>query len=144
VHGSQILRHGEPTGLTEALEPLLAPCSASTAIITTTDIEAATALRALSARGVRVPDDVSLLALADTALTELANPPITALRFSPDDMSRIAVDLVVAMLAGQRPRRSEHLVPVELVARESTRPLGVARISSLSSTLAEASMQEEL
>jgi len=125
-NSSQILQHGDHAGLAEVLEPLLAPRPASTAIIATTDIEAATALRTLSARGFRVPDDISLVALADTRLTDLSNPPITAMRFSPDDMSRAAVDLLVAMLAGHRPRRMEHLVPVEFIERESTKPPNTA------------------
>jgi len=141
----QVLRHGEHTGIAEALEPFLAtkPRTACTAIVTSTDIEAATTLRLLSANGIRVPDDISLLALADTALTDLANPPITAVRFSPEAMSRTAVDLVVAMLAGQRPRRTEHLVPVELVERESTRRRGVACVSMQSRTSAIASAHVE-
>ena len=71
AYPGQILRHGESRGLVEVLGPILERRSPSTAIIATTDIEAATTLHLLSAAGIRVPDDISLIALADTALTEL-------------------------------------------------------------------------
>lgn len=83
-------------------------------------LAAATALHALNAGGIRVPHDLSLVALADTALTWFADPPITAAHVSPELTSRIAVDLIVEMLAGRKPRRIEHLVPIEIAVREST------------------------
>ena len=53
-------------------------------------------------------------------LTELAQPPITAVYFSVADQCRHAVALLVGMMNGQWPARCGHLIPVHLTARSST------------------------
>lgn len=95
-----------------------------TAVITTTDLEAMAVLHALAARGQRVPDDLSLVTLGDSTLTTLAQPPITAVRFSAADEARSAVDLLMRLLAGEILPPQEHLVPVDLLERSSTRRIG--------------------
>lgn len=125
VHHSQVLGY-DPAGSVEpALDPLLAPGGPS-ALITSTPIEAVLAMRSLAGRGVRVPDNLSLVALGDTLVAELVQPPITAVRFSPADLTSLAVDLLVGILNGRPPARLEHLIPVELVARQSTQRVGPA------------------
>src|SRR5205823_5009002 len=52
--------------------------------------------------------------------TERAQPPVTAVYFTVADQSRLAVDLLVGMMNGQRPARCGHLIPVHLTARGST------------------------
>ena len=47
---------------------------------------------------------------------------VTVVRFSPTDLTRVAVDLLVRMLEGRQPAHVEELVPVELVVRGSTGP----------------------
>jgi DNA-binding LacI/PurR family transcriptional regulator len=123
AHRAQVLGYDPRRGLERTLDPLFG-ANAPTALIATTPIEAVFALRALAAHGLRVPDDLSLVAIGDTMLAELAQPPLTVVRFSPAQLTAVAVDLLVGMLAGQQPARLEHLVPVELVPRESTRRIG--------------------
>ncbi len=95
---------------------------ACTALITTTDYEAVLALNLLSAHGRRVPADFSIVTLSESALTTFAQPAFTAVSFSAPDETMLAVDLLVEMMAGQRPRLQEHIIPVELVVRGTSGP----------------------
>ncbi len=123
-HRDQVLGHGLEAGMEDALRPLLQGNTGITALIASTSIYTAMAMHALAAQGLRVPDDLSIMALGDSMLAELAHPPITLVRFSPAELTGIAVDLLVGMLAGRQPARLEHLIPVELVLRQSTRRVG--------------------
>jgi hypothetical protein len=68
---------------------------------------------------------VCTLSTGDSMLTELAQPPITAIYFSVVGQCRGAVELLVGMMNGQRTARCGHLIPVHLTARASTgRPMG--------------------
>jgi len=133
--GGQILSYDPACGPHTALRPLLddlsnnggesegsASSAGFTALITTTDLEAAVALRLLAERGRRVPDDLSLVTLGDSVLMELAQPPVTAVRFSVGAETHAAVDALMSLLAGD-PSPHEQLIPVELLPRCSTRSI---------------------
>ena len=121
---AQILCHARETeeGLLPVLQPLLDGSLPVTALVTTTFTEAALAKQILSARGLRVPDDVSIISLGDPRSSVLAAPSITVVRFSPTDLTRSAVELLVGMLEGRQPAHLEQLLPVELIVRGSTGP----------------------
>jgi DNA-binding LacI/PurR family transcriptional regulator len=71
LHRSQILHDVRSTGLRRVLESLVGH-DGPTALVTTTDIEAVTALHVLADRGRRVPADVSLVTLGDSMLAVMA------------------------------------------------------------------------
>ena len=77
------------------------------------------AQRALE-RGVRIPEDLSIVAYDDEA-SDTADPPLTAIRPPKQHVGRLAVELAVAQLA-EGSRRPPHRVSVgaQLVVRAST------------------------
>ncbi|GAA4326523.1 LacI family DNA-binding transcriptional regulator [Pigmentiphaga soli] len=81
------------------------------------------ALRAFALKGVRVPQDVSVVAVGDTDLAELASPPITAVRWNLEAMGReAAVALINRVAAGgaAAPPEPQHVIlPTEIVLRRS-------------------------
>ncbi|MCW5734166.1 MAG: substrate-binding domain-containing protein [Enhydrobacter sp.] len=80
-------------------------------------------LRAARDLGLSVPRDLSVLSVGDTDLAAVHTPPITALRWSLEDVGRAAADLLLQRLhgvGGQAQART--LLPVELVLRESCAP----------------------
>ncbi|GAC1431951.1 MAG: LacI family DNA-binding transcriptional regulator [Chloroflexota bacterium] len=119
---SQFLRLDPATGLRGTLAPYIASATPLTGLITTTDIEAVTALHLLTGQGLRVPDDVSVITLGDSVLTQLARPPITAVAFSVADESILSVDLLLKMIDGRLPRQHVYVLPVQLLTRQSTGP----------------------
>lgn len=121
---AQILPCRRPDEVCAAIEPLLCGDSAVTALVVMTDLLAMAVLRVLADRGLRVPDDISIVVLSESALTTYTVPSLTAIRLPITEDCQHAVDLLVGMLAGQEPARTEHILPVELVVRDSTRCVG--------------------
>jgi LacI family transcriptional regulator len=80
-------------------------------------------LRAIAAAGLRVPEDVSVIAGGDTDLAELSAPSVTAVRWSNADWGRNAVRLLLDRIEGHYdadPRRVT--LATELVHRASCAP----------------------
>ena len=83
------------------------------------------ASRALEARGLSVPGDVSLVSFNDTPLSQLMTPPLTSVSTHADEMARTAVGLLGerTSAASGRPVRTlpqKVVVPPTLAVREST------------------------
>ena len=82
------------------------------------------AIRAIRARGLSVPEDVSVLGYDDSALIPFTDPPLTTLRQPVLAMSKAAVRALIDAISGQPAPHSEYVFRPELVVRGST---GVAR-----------------
>ncbi len=95
-----------------------------TAIICGSDLMALGAIRAIRARGLSVPDDVSVLGYDDSALIPFTDPPLSTLRQPVLAMSKAAVRAMTDAIDGQPAPHSEYVFRPELVVRGST---GVAR-----------------
>jgi DNA-binding LacI/PurR family transcriptional regulator len=100
----------------------------ATAVLAANDHLALGVLRALAGRGLRVPDDVSVVGVDDLPQGAFFSPPLTTVRQDFAAMGRAAVEILLAQV-----ERGEHpegvvLAPV-LVERASTAPPpgGVAR-----------------
>lgn len=101
--------------------------SPPTAFLAANEENAMGASRALEARGLSVPGDVSLVSFNDTPLSQLMTPPLTSVSTHADEMARTAVGLLgerAASVAG-RPVRTlpqKVVVPPTLAVRKSTAP----------------------
>jgi DNA-binding LacI/PurR family transcriptional regulator len=127
VQRRQILTYNIAEGLGESIEPLVdGTLDVSAVIAAGNDLEAVTVLRALTERGRRVPDDVSLVGLVDSPLTQLAQPSITVTDLPVTQMCNLAVDLLIDLIEGRKPRLMEHILPVKLLVRPSTQRVGPA------------------
>ena len=115
-----VLPYDPGSGMASALQPLLCRDSGPRALITTADLEALEALRCFAEHGLRVPQDVAIVTLGDSALTQLATPSITTVFYSIADYCRCAVDTLIELIEGKVPTRRQTLVPVRLIRREST------------------------
>lgn len=91
----------------------------ATAVLTHNDLMALGVLDRLRTRGVRVPDDVSVVGFDDAPVATLVTPALTTVAVPLARLGRTAVDL----LLGPRDEDVPHTVlPVELVVRASTGP----------------------
>jgi DNA-binding LacI/PurR family transcriptional regulator len=91
------------------------------AVFCATDSIAIGALSALWQAGVRVPDDVSVAGFDDVDDGAFASPPLTTVRFDKRAYAKAALDHLVARIDGSTAPAVRIAVPVEIVARESTR-----------------------
>ncbi|WP_067482640.1 LacI family DNA-binding transcriptional regulator [Actinomadura hibisca] len=91
-----------------------------TAICCGNDMMALGAIRAARQRGLRVPQEVSVVGFDDSPLTAYLDPPLTTIRQSVRAMSLAAVDTLLQEISGTRAHRAELLYRPELVVRSST------------------------
>jgi DNA-binding LacI/PurR family transcriptional regulator len=84
------------------------------------DTMAIGALRALRERSVRVPEDIAVIGFDDIEEGEYAAPSLTTIRPDKEAIARIAVERLVARIAGDQGPGEEIDVPFELVIRAST------------------------
>ncbi|BDP43369.1 LacI family transcriptional regulator (plasmid) [Deinococcus aetherius] len=89
-----------------------------TAIFAANDQMAYGARLALHRKGLRVPEDISLVGFDDLAGSAYTCPPLTTVRQPVHEMGRAAARCVLRMLAGQPPALPP--LQVQLVLREST------------------------
>jgi DNA-binding LacI/PurR family transcriptional regulator len=92
-----------------------------TAVVAGSDFMAIGILRALSERGMRVPDDVSLVGFDDIEFCQYTTPPLTTVRQDRIAMGCGAVQRLVAMIEGTE-ETSPYIVPTQLIVRQSTGP----------------------
>ncbi len=97
-----------------------------TAIVTPQEAEAAGLLRAVQARGLRIPQDISIIGVMPDAMAELATPPVTTINFPSREMGGRAVRILVDMLAEEATAPAQFLLRAEICVRGSSGPARAA------------------
>jgi DNA-binding LacI/PurR family transcriptional regulator len=100
-----------------AVDDYLALDERPTAIIAANDMLAFGLMSALGARGIRVPEDVSIVGFDGLALGESFNPALTTVRQPIADMGAIAIELAQSLILGEVGHR---VLAPELLVRRST------------------------
>jgi len=92
---------------------------AATAIVAGNDMVAIGCLEALTAAGLRCPEDISVAGHNDMPLVDKLQPPLTTVAFSQHSLGVRAAQVLLGRLAGEDPAERQ-LLPTELVVRGST------------------------
>ncbi|WP_309127479.1 LacI family DNA-binding transcriptional regulator [Microbacterium sp.] len=95
--------------------------SAATAVLAFNDLVAMGLLSAVSARGIRVPEQLSIVGFDGIPFAAYTSPPLTTAAVPAADLGRNAWAAMHALLSGADPVATETFIP-ELVVRESTGP----------------------
>ena len=90
-----------------------------TAVVAASDLMAVGVTRAAAARGLRVPDDVSVVGFDDLPLAALVEPGLTTVRQDSGRIGAAAADALVARMQGAEGGRRT-VIPVDLTVRAST------------------------
>lgn len=106
----------------DAAERLLAGDDPPTAIFAFNDMLAIGAMQAARHRGLRVPEDLSVIGFDDTFEASIVTPTLTTVRQSLAEMGRMAVALLVRLLQHQRIDALHIELETKLIVRESTAP----------------------
>jgi DNA-binding LacI/PurR family transcriptional regulator len=112
--------HGDGAG--DLVEELLALPERPTAVFAASDQQALAVIDAVRERGLRVPEDVSVVGFDDVELARYAGLTTVA---QPLELSGArAAELLLSSLDGSEVSTSRHDLPLELVVRDTTAPAG--------------------
>lgn len=107
-----------------AMRELLERRPRPTAVVTHNDIMALGALRAIYDAGLSVPGDISVVGYDDIAAAPYLVPPLTTIRSPKMEMGRLAAQMVLKLARDPASLPPQTVtLPVELVIRQSTRPI---------------------
>jgi len=93
-----------------------------TAIVVGNDQMALGAISALHRRGIRVPEDVSVVGFDDIPESAYFLPPLTTIRQDFSELGRQGLDYLVALIQKPGDGGGQHVITPELVVRSSTAP----------------------
>jgi DNA-binding LacI/PurR family transcriptional regulator len=91
-----------------------------TGIVCGSDVMALGVIRAARGRGLRVPEDLSVVGSDDSQMMEFADPPLTTVRQPAEALAQAASQEIAEQIAGSAPHVGEVLYRPELVVRGST------------------------
>ena len=94
-----------------------------TAIIASSDPIAFGALHALSDKGIKVPQDISLMGFDDTSLSSFTSPPLTTIHAPAYDMGSFGANIVFNILKQHPATAMKIKLPCQLMERQSCRKL---------------------
>ena len=98
-----------------------------TALLAYDDVTALGALRALKKKGLRVPEDCSVVGFDDVAQASLSLPSLTTVRQPMEAMGSMSAGIILEAISAVHQKRDiptlRRKIPAELVMRESTRGL---------------------
>lgn len=104
-----------------AMEQLLGTVPAPTAVFAANDRMALGAIRAVQARGLRVPQDISIVGFDDIPVAAYIRPPLTTMRQPLYDLGDRAARLLLSMTESERrvPYTPRVVLPTQLIERGS-------------------------
>jgi DNA-binding LacI/PurR family transcriptional regulator len=109
-----------PEALYAAANSLLDEAPDLSALITVSGAAAVGAIRAMTERRRRVPEDVSIVSLASNRIASLITPPLTAINFPTDKMGYEAARMLINALEHPDRKREQTLLAPRLIIRESS------------------------
>ena len=91
-----------------------------TAFLANNDSIALGAMRAMQERGIRVPEDISVIGFDGLPFSAMSDPPLTTVNVPCADIGRWAVDILHQQIRGRIRATSRILVSTQLHVRKST------------------------
>lgn len=121
-HRPEYVRHAgfDAAAAQRRMRELLALSEPPTAVFVCSDRMALGVYEALAERGLRVPDDVSVVGFGDLPEARWSAPALTTVRQPLAEMAATALGLLVRMMDGDHPESTRTELSTRLVERAST------------------------
>jgi LacI family transcriptional regulator len=110
-----------------ATEALLALKDRPTAVFVASDEMALETIHVALAKGVRVPEELSVVGFDDNPIASHGRVPLTTVRQPLSEMGRLGLDLVFQQVKGRRQNPTKLLLSTELIERQSCRQTWLER-----------------
>jgi LacI family repressor for deo operon, udp, cdd, tsx, nupC, and nupG len=102
-----------------AAESLFARGEPFTALFCANDEMALGAITAVKSRGLRVPEDISIVGFDDIRFARYCDPPLTTIAQPMGDIGREAMNMLIEILTGTDVPARKRILPTQLVVRGS-------------------------
>jgi len=112
----------DPIGGYETARELLENHPRLGAIVTINSEVIGGIMRAVHEAGLRIPDDISFIAITSPRIATLINPPLSTVDFPAEEMGRIGAELLIDCLEGGEPVQTQYLLRSRLTVRGSSGP----------------------
>lgn len=90
-----------------------------TAIFYANDSMAVGGMRAIFEKGMKVPDDISVVGFDDIEIASFLQPTLTTVRLPMETMSANAVNSLIHLMRSDTPYYASYVIPVNLILRQS-------------------------
>ena len=104
------------------MHALLDECPSLSALVISNDVLYFGAVQALSERGLRIPQDFSIVAITSRRMAEMTTPTLTSAEMPVAEMGRIGTELLIRQLEGETDGPTQLILPAELTVRQSSGP----------------------
>lgn len=106
-----------------AMREILSDAAYPTAVFASNDRMAIGASLAIYERGLRVPDDISLVGVDDIEVSRYMNPPLTTVTQPLEQLARVGIELLLKLIGGETPDETRTSLMPSLLVRQSTAAL---------------------
>ncbi len=108
----------------DAAERLLTSGVPATAVVAAADILAIGAMKGFYERGIRVPEDISVMGFDDLEISQYLTPGLSTIRQEISQKGEKAVELLINNIKEPNLTKQEQILPVQLVERGSVKCIG--------------------
>lgn len=126
IHNVEIMLRGDDTtkksGYVETMIALSSP-NPPTAIFTMNTYLMTGVLQALREKGLKAPEDISLISFDDSKLLDYTEPPVTRIAQPVESIGMAAVKILMQGIAEKKPFNVRMMMSAELISRDSVRRL---------------------
>ena len=94
-----------------------------TAIFVASDHMAIASMAAIHSLGLRIPEDISVIAISDIIESAYLTPPLTTVSIPQKEMGKLASEILLQRINGDTTITKEVIVPCKLTIRNSVKKL---------------------
>jgi len=106
-----------------------------TAIFAGNDVIAFGCIRAMMEKGIRIPEDISIIGFDNVEISQITSPPLTTIDQPKYETGKAAVEMLLSMMAKDRIREPEHrVIGVRLIERQSCRSISRSAVPERKTT----------
>ncbi|MGI8386215.1 LacI family DNA-binding transcriptional regulator [Robertmurraya sp. P23] len=107
----------------QAMEQLLSLTSLPTAVFCSNDDMAIGAMNTVFARGLSVPNDISIVGFDDIGFSQYTTPRLTTVKRPVEEISRVGVERLLSLIGRKEEEVERTFMKTELIVRDSVRML---------------------
>lgn len=107
-------------GGSRAAQKILKEKILPTAVVCSNDLTAIGAMKAFKARGIKIPDNMSIIGLDNTALTEIVSPTLTTIELERYRIGKTSMELLLNRIKDKNLPKQTRIFKTRLIVREST------------------------